>query len=111
MSNNMQIQPSFTSTFIPTKNNTRKVTEYLEPLNNYFECKGFSFKTTKDAIDKINLGQAAIDIKNGGMVVVGKDKSADTFINRVLKKVDPNVKFTDDVPEVKIEGEAIDLTI
>ena len=111
MTMNLNSQPSFTSSIIPLKTNNRNISDYFKPLDQYFECKAFNRESVKELVDKIDLNQAGIAFHDEGLLVVGKDKSADNFIGRLLKKIDSNVKYTDDVPELKLDGPVIDLEI
>lgn len=104
--------PSFGSTRIPYKE--VPISKYLEPLNKYFEVKGFNLMKPQEAADKLDFGKAACMCDKDAMVIVGKDGGqggADTFIGRLLKKIDPDVEYIDDVKPVEIDGPSFDLTI
>lgn len=104
--------PSFGSTRIPYKD--VPVAKYLEPLNKYFEVKGFELMKPQQAADKLDFSKAAAMLDKDAMIIVGKDGGpggADTFIGRLLKEIDPDVKYVDDVKPVKIDGPVIDLTV
>lgn len=101
-------QQNFTSTLIPYSSK-KLVHTYLEPLNQYFIVRGFGNESVEALRNKINLSQAAIGFRDDGLIVVGKEKSADNFIGRILKKVDSDVKYVDDAPEMKVDGPVLDI--
>lgn len=112
MINNVKSCPNFGSTRIPYKD--VPVAKYLEPLNKYFEVKGFNLMKPQEAADRLDFGKAAAMMDKDAMIIVGKDGGpggADTFIGRLLKKIDPDVKYIDDVKPVEIDGQVIDLNI
>lgn len=108
--NQTNSQPNFTSSIIPYKSQ-KSLNDYVSKLNKYFDVKGFGNESPKALREKIDYSQAAIGFSKDGLVVVGKDNSADNFIGRILKKVDPDVKFIDDAPIEESNGPVIDLTI
>ena len=89
-----------------TKENVKKV---IDTLNDYFEVKGFGKETASVLREKISGVQAAVGFDKKGLLVVGKDKSADNFIGRVLKEIDPDVKYVDDAPEMKFDGVGLNI--
>ena len=98
--NTVQSHTSFTSTILPvSKGKSGKV---INELSKYFEVKGLGGSAAAMR-DSINLGQAGVGFGKDGMVFVGKEKSADNFIHRVIKNIDSNAKFVDDAPEIKVE--------
>lgn len=99
MINNVNSQQNFTSAFIPKSN--KAVSTYTDALTKYFELKGFGKISNEAARDKISLNQAAVTLSDGGLTILGKDKSADNFIGKMLKLVDNNIKYVDDAPEFK----------
>lgn len=102
MINNVNSQPNFTSTKIFTKGVDRAVSDYTNVLNKYFtEVKGFGNVSVQKARNLIAPNQAALVYsKDAGLAVVTKEKSIDQFIFNQLRKVDKNVEFIDDAPEV-----------
>ncbi len=112
MINNVNSTPSFGSTRIPLN----KFDEATKELNKYFTIKGYISKATpQELADKIDFNQAVVNLSSNKSeaVFIGKDGGlggADTFIGRVLKKIIPEAKFTDDVKPVEIDGPVIDLT-
>ena len=91
--------PSFGSTRIPYKD--VPVAKYLEPLNKYFEVKGFELMKPQQAADKLDFSKAAAMLDKDAMIIVGK----------LLKEIDPDVKYVDDVKPVEIDGPVIDLIV
>lgn len=108
--NRTNSQPNFTSSIIPYTS-TKPLSHYFKTLDKYFTLKGFGKESPEALREKIDFSQAAIGFDKKGMLVVGKDKSDDRFIGRVLKEIDPDVKFIDDAPEIEIDGPVIDLFI
>ncbi|MBQ8167894.1 hypothetical protein IJZ97_00545 [bacterium] len=113
MINNLNSTPSFGSTRLPYDNTL--VHKYLEPLNRYFEVKDFpGEKLAQKVADKIDFNQAGWTNLEKEVMVVGKDGGdggADRFIYRLLKKVNPEAKYIDDVKPVQVDGPVIDLEI
>ena len=105
---NNNSQPQFTSSIIPYSSR-KPLNTYLKPLNDYFEVKGFGKETASVLREKISGAQAAVGFDKKGLLVVGKDKSADNFIGRVLKEIDPAVKYVDDAPEMKFDGVGLNI--
>ncbi len=105
--------PSFGSTRLPFDDTDMR--KYLKVLNEYFEVKGFwRSKTAQECADQIDFGKAAFVNDGKEIMVVGKDGGpggADTFIYKILKKVNPEAKYVDDVKPVKVDGPVIDLNI
>lgn len=101
-------QQNFTSTLIPYASK-KPVSFYLSPLKDFFELKVFGKESPEALRDKIKLSQAAIGFNKDGLLVVGKDRGADNFIGRILKKVDSDVKYVDDAPEMKVDGPVLDI--
>ena len=107
--NNIQSSPSFTSTIIPPKA-AKSFGKFVDELDRYFEVKGLNGSAEKMR-SQINLGQTAIGFSKDGIVVVGKDKSADNFIYRTLKGINKDVEFINDAPEIKVDGPVFDFTV
>lgn len=111
MNSKMSIQPNFTSTFVPKTAKTTLKTA-AETLNHYFTVKGFGGNMSIQRIrDRIALDQAGIRLEKDGFTVIGKDREADEFIARTLRKDDLFINYTQDTPETKFEGPIFDLTI
>lgn len=111
MINNVNSTPSFGSTFIPIKNSNVKLSEMVGNLPKYFELKGRFNIPAQKAADEIDFGQAAVILQENGATFVGKDKTADRFIAKIMKKFHPDAKFTDDIKDIEISGPIIDLNI
>ena len=114
MMNNVNYStPSFGSTRLPIDNTDLR--KYLKPLNEYFEVKGFcGNKAAQEYADQIDFGQTAFVMGKKEAMFVGKDGGdggADQFIFRILKKINPEAKYVDDVKPVKVDGPVIDLEI
>lgn len=107
--NNIQSRPSFTSTIIP-KASVKNYGKFVDALESSFEIKGLG-ASIESMRNQMNLGQAGFGFYKGGMVIVGKDKSADNFIYRTVKAIDKDVKFIDDAPEIKSDIPPIDFTV
>ncbi len=106
--------PSFGSTIIHY--DKTPLNKYVKPLNKYFEVKGFKLMKPQQAADKLDFSKAAVmfDKKNGNMIIVGKNGGAggtDTIIGKILKEINPNAKYIDDVEPLKVDGPVIDLDI
>ncbi|MCR5265663.1 MAG: hypothetical protein K6E29_03610 [Cyanobacteria bacterium RUI128] len=106
--NNIQSRPSFTSTIIP-KASMKNCGKFVDALESSFELKGLG-ASVENIRNQMTLGQAGFGFCKDGMVVVGKDKSADNFIFRTIKAIDKDVKFIDDAPEMKSDIPPIDFT-
>lgn len=116
MINNVNSQPNFTSTKIFTKGVNRAVSDYTNVLNKYFvEVKGFGNVSVEKARNLINHNQAALVYSKeaGSLAVVTKEKDIDKFIFNQLRKVDKNVEFVDDAPELvsNMPAMKLDMTI
>ena len=82
--------PSFGSTRIPYKD--VPVAKYLEPLNKYFEVKGFELMKPQQAADKLDFSKAAAMLDKDAMIIVGKDGGPAVLIHLsadFLKKLTP----------------------
>lgn len=104
-------QPHFTSTFVP-KHAKLPLHKAAEELSKYFEVKGFGNDLSPAKIRKnIDLSQAGISMHKDGFVVAGKDREADEFIARTLRKDNLFVTYKQDTPETIFDDNVIDLTI
>lgn len=114
MINNVTSQPNFTSTKIFTKGVNRAMSDYTNVLNKYFtEVKGFGNISVNKARNLIAPNQAALvySKESGSLAVVTKEKGVDKFIFNQLRKVDKNVEFIDDAPEIVSNMKPIELDI
>lgn len=110
MINNVGATPSFGSTRLPI--DSTDVFKYLKPLNQYFEVKGFAGnKAAQEYADQIDFGKAAFVMGDKEAMVIGKDDSADKFIFRLLKKINPEAKYVDDIKPIKTDTPIIDLEV
>lgn len=104
-------QPNFTSTFVP-KYAKMPLQKASEELSKYFEVKGFGNNLSPAKIrEKIDLSQAGISMQKDGFIVAGKDREADEFIARTLRKDNLFVTYKQDTPETIFDDNVIDLTI
>ena len=104
------MQPSFTSTFVPS-NAKLNFLKASDKLSEYFEVKGFMGLTPDKVREKIQLSQVGINYSKEGFWAVGKDREADEFVARVLRKDELLANYTQDTPETRFEGQIFDLTI
>lgn len=103
MINKVNSQTNFTSTKIFTKGVNRALSDYTNVLNKYFtEVKGFGNVSVQNARNLIAPNQAALVYSKdaGSLAVVTKEKDIDKFIFNQLRKIDKNVEFIDDAPEI-----------
>lgn len=122
VNNTTQTQNFGSTRLAANKIKNMPLNKILDPLNDYFELKGFwhgnddkFIKNPQKFADRINFSQAAITHSaDGDIVVIGKDGGvggADTFIGRIMKeKFGDAVTFTDDIAPIKVEGPVWDMT-
>ena len=108
MINKVSNQQNFTSTFIPYKSNIKLTAGNLDK---YFELKGFGKLLPDEIRAKINLNQVGIGHDEKGLIIVGKDREADNFIGRIMKKEHPSITHIEDTPETVFDGQIIDMMI
>lgn len=100
---------NFSSSYIPIKK--IPVTKVLDSVSPYFEPQGFGNKSVNAIRNKINSSQVGIGIRKNEIVLVGKDRNADTLISLLLKKNNIESKFVQDTTKTKINSSAIDVII
>ena len=100
---------NFSSSYIPMKK--IPVTKVLDSVSPYFEPQGFGNKSVNAIRKKINSSQVGIGIRKNEVVLVGKDRNADTLISLLLKKNNIESKFVQDTTKTKINSSAIDVII
>ena len=105
--NNVQSHTSFTSTVLPITKG-KSGSKVINELSRYFELKGLGGSASVMR-DSISLGQTGVGCSKDGMLFVGKEKSADQFIHRVIKQFDSNAKYIDDAPEMKVDGPVLEI--
>lgn len=98
---------NFTSTLVPYSN--KPFAKIVDSVSDCFQLRGYGNLNAKGIRDKIHLGQAGIGLDKEGLLFVGKDREADEFIARQLKKVEPDAKYVQDTPETVFDGPVIDL--
>ena len=108
----MQIQnnsPAFTSVHLPYKKiPLSKPLDLIEP---YFELKGFCNIAPEKVRAQITGTQAGVVINKNELSLIGKDREAEEFIARQMKKGNMEHTYVQDTPETKFEGPIIDMTI
>jgi len=98
---------NFSSTHVPAKS-AFKAIDTIAP---YFELKGINTNSLNRTRKSLNGSQAGISLEKDGLKFVGKDREADSFISRMLKKNNIESNYVQDTPETKFEGDIIDFNI
>lgn len=113
MINNVNYSPNFGSTIISLKNNNKPVSYYTKPLEKYFDLvKICSTAEPQSISNKLKYhSQAALVLRPNEMVAIGKNNQTDSFIWKILKKIDPTVKFTDDIKPIDVDPPKIDIVL
>ena len=114
MINQVNSGTTFGSTIIPYDDTL--IHKYSNSINQYFR-RTLEFPKDMEVqkiADRLDFDQVGIVLEKNGVRYIGKDGGvggADTFLGKIIKKVNPNAKHIDDVKPIEYTGEVIDLNI
>lgn len=98
---------AFKSIHLPYNNiPVKKPHDLIKP---YFELKGYINTTPAKIRTEITEAQAGIAINKDSLTIVGKDREADEFIARQMKKGNIEHKYVQDTPETIFEDPVFEI--